>query len=72
MIELESRTEVNVAARAYNTAKTKDDYPTTFPDSGNWKTKVYACSIKGTKPSRYMTWFQAQLAGWVPGAGSSW
>jgi len=39
-----------------------DDYPLTFPDSGNWSTKVYACSVSGNTPSRNMTWFQAQQA----------
>ena len=38
------------------------DFPSTFPDSGHWKTPVYACSVKGNKPSAYMTWFQAQQA----------
>ncbi len=39
-----------------------DDYPSTFPDSGNWTSPVYACSKKGAVPSRMMTWFQAQQA----------
>ena len=37
-----------------------DNYPTTFPDSGYWSTKVYACSVAGAYPSVEMTWFQAQ------------
>ena len=43
-------------------AGTSDDYPSTFPDSGNWTTQVYACSVAGNTPSRMMTWFQAQQA----------
>jgi formylglycine-generating enzyme required for sulfatase activity len=42
---------------------TSDDYDP-FPDNGNWATgqQVYACSLTGVTPSRYMTWFQAQQA----------
>jgi formylglycine-generating enzyme required for sulfatase activity len=43
-------------------AGTTDDYPSTFPDSGNWSAKLYGCSISGVAPSRSMTWFQAQQA----------
>ena len=43
-------------------AGTTDDYPSTFPDSGNWTSKVHACSKSGVVPSRMMTWFQAQQA----------
>ena len=43
-------------------ASPTDDYPSTFPDSGNWLTRVYACSVPGNVPSRMMTWFQAQQA----------
>ncbi|MDD5308317.1 MAG: hypothetical protein PHU25_13430 [Deltaproteobacteria bacterium] len=39
-----------------------DNYPANFPDNGNWSTPVYACSMTGVTPSRYMTWFQAQQA----------
>jgi len=39
-----------------------DDYPQTFPDSGNWTTPIYSCAISGVEPSRSMTWFQAQQA----------
>jgi len=38
------------------------DFPITFPCNGNWSTKVHACSVKGKKPSRVMTWFQAAQA----------
>jgi len=44
-----------------------DDYPTTFPDSGNWSAKLYACSISGVTSSASMTWFQAQQACTLPG-----
>ena len=39
---------------------TTDDYPAGFPDTGNWTTPVYACSIPDVRPSRVVTWFQAQ------------
>jgi formylglycine-generating enzyme required for sulfatase activity len=39
-----------------------DSFPSTFPDNGNWSAPVYACSISGVTPSRYLTWFQAQQA----------
>lgn len=38
------------------------DYPDSFPETGNWTTKLYAISKKGVRPSRYITWFQAQQA----------
>ncbi|MBI5528804.1 MAG: SUMF1/EgtB/PvdO family nonheme iron enzyme [Deltaproteobacteria bacterium] len=34
----------------------------TFPFTGNWTARLYACSKTGVTPSRYMTWFQAQEA----------
>jgi hypothetical protein len=40
----------------------KDDYPATFPDSGAFALPVYACSKAGVRPSRSITWFQAQQA----------
>ncbi|MBN4050311.1 SUMF1/EgtB/PvdO family nonheme iron enzyme [Desulfobulbus sp. AH-315-M07] len=40
----------------------QDNYPVTFPDSGNWTVPLYACSVEGIVPSRMMTWFQAQQA----------
>ena len=43
-------------------ATTTDDYPTGFPDNGNWTTPVYACSVPGVTPSRRITWFQSQQA----------
>ncbi len=39
-----------------------DDYPKTFPDSGNYTTNAYACSKSGVIPSSRMTWFQASVA----------
>ena len=33
-----------------------------FPRSGNWTTKMYACSIKGVKPTTEISWFQAAQA----------
>lgn len=44
----------------YGTAT--DDYPATFPDTGNWTTPLYAASVAGVVPSRFVTWFQAQQA----------
>jgi hypothetical protein len=41
---------------------TTDDYPVTFPDTGNWTTQAFAVSKIGVTPSRYITWFQAQQA----------
>jgi formylglycine-generating enzyme required for sulfatase activity len=39
-----------------------DDYPSDFPDNGNWTRPVYAVSKSGVLPSVGMTWFQAQQA----------
>jgi formylglycine-generating enzyme required for sulfatase activity len=41
-----------------------DDWSTVpgFPVTGNWSTKLFACSKTNVKPSAYMTWFQAQEA----------
>jgi formylglycine-generating enzyme required for sulfatase activity len=51
----------NGAGNAYG--NDADNYPTlTFPYTGNWTQKLYACSRSGLKPSRWMTWFQAQEA----------
>lgn len=36
--------------------------PTTFPGSGNWTSSIYACSVKGFKPSRMVNYFQASQA----------
>lgn len=44
----------------YGTAT--DNYPGTFPDTGNWTTPVYAVSRAGVLPSTSVTWFQAQQA----------
>jgi len=42
--------------------KIVDDFPSSFPDSGNWTTPLYACSKAGVCSSTGMTWFQAQQA----------
>ncbi|MBN1611730.1 MAG: SUMF1/EgtB/PvdO family nonheme iron enzyme [Polyangiaceae bacterium] len=38
------------------------EYPSTFPDNGEYTSPLYALSVSGKKPSTYMTWFQAQAA----------
>jgi formylglycine-generating enzyme required for sulfatase activity len=38
----------------------KDDYPSSFPDNGNWTTPLFAVSVPNAVPSRHVTWFQAQ------------
>lgn len=39
-----------------------DDYPTSFPDNGQWTSRMYAVSRLGSMPSRFVTWFQAHEA----------
>lgn len=39
-----------------------NDYPKWFPRSGAATGTVYACPIKGVRPSAHMTWFQAALS----------
>ena len=39
-----------------------DNYPLSFPDTGNWTTQLYAVSRAGVTPSASITWFQAQQA----------
>jgi hypothetical protein len=39
-----------------------DNYPGTFPDTGNWTTQAFAVSKAGVLPSASLTWFQAQQA----------
>ncbi|MFN7132401.1 MAG: formylglycine-generating enzyme family protein [Myxococcales bacterium] len=39
-----------------------DDYPSTFPDNGQWTQPLYAVSKSGNAPSGYLTWFQAAEA----------
>lgn len=41
---------------------TKDDYPPSFPKSGQWTTPLYAQSRSAVSPSRFLTWFQAAAA----------
>lgn len=60
--------------QAYGTAS--DNYPDSFPDTGQWSVKLYAVSKKGVTPSRAITWFQANAACRVSGkrlpTGSEW
>ncbi|MBI5526631.1 MAG: SUMF1/EgtB/PvdO family nonheme iron enzyme [Deltaproteobacteria bacterium] len=44
----------------YGGPSPSDDYPSTFPDTGNWTVPLFACSKAGVVPSRMLTWFQAQ------------
>lgn len=39
-----------------------DNYPSTFPDNGNYTTPLYAASKAGVRPSANLTWFQAMAA----------
>ena len=39
-----------------------NNYPGEFPDSGNWSTQLFACSVTAVSPARSLTWFQAQQA----------
>ncbi len=39
-----------------------DDYPVTFPDTGEWTAPLYALSKEGVAPSVSITWFQAEEA----------
>jgi hypothetical protein len=42
---------------------TADDYDSAnCPDTGNGCTRVYAVSIPGVSPARFLTWFQAAAA----------
>lgn len=38
------------------------NFPTTFPENGNWTVPLYAASKPGVPPSTFITWFQAQQA----------
>jgi formylglycine-generating enzyme required for sulfatase activity len=38
------------------------EYPSTFPENGQYSTPLYALSVAGVKPSAYLTWFQADAA----------
>jgi hypothetical protein len=38
------------------------EYPTTFPQNGQYTTPIFARSVAGAKPSAYLTWFQADAA----------
>ena len=39
-----------------------DDVAVEFPQTGQLTTPLFACSIRGVMPSRWLTWFQAQAA----------
>jgi hypothetical protein len=39
-----------------------DNYPGTFPNTGNWTVPLYAVSRAGVLPSRFITYFQALQA----------
>jgi predicted nucleic acid-binding protein len=39
-----------------------DDYGTSCPDTGNGCVNLYAVSVAGVTPSRFLTWFQAAAA----------
>jgi formylglycine-generating enzyme required for sulfatase activity len=49
-------------ADPYGSSSGVDDYSAAFPDTGNWSTRYYACSVPGHIPSSYLTWFQAEQA----------
>ena len=38
------------------------DYPATFPIHGSFSASLYACSVYGEMPTRFVSWFQAQAA----------
>lgn len=61
-------------SQPYGTAN--DNYPSTFPDTGQWSVKLYAVSKSGFVPSMYLTWFQANAACRASGkrllTGSEW
>lgn len=38
------------------------DIPASFPDDGDYTTPLFAISVTGVVPSRFMTWFQASEA----------
>jgi len=51
------------AGLAYGAASDNwSNVSSTFPSTGEWTAKLYACSKTGVNPSRYLTWFQAQEA----------
>jgi hypothetical protein len=50
------------AAGAIRRGAAGDDYGAGCPDTGNDCTDVYAVSIPGVIPSRFLTWFQAAAA----------
>jgi hypothetical protein len=52
-----------IAGGAVQRGAQTDDYPAFCPDSGNGcRNQMFAASIPGVVPSRYVTWFQAAAA----------
>lgn len=47
---------------ASTNACTGTEYPSSFPNTGNWTAPLYAVSISGVPPSTCLTWFQAEQA----------
>ena len=37
-------------------------FPASFPENGNWTEPLYAISLAGAAPAKFITWFQAQQA----------
>jgi hypothetical protein len=50
------------AGGAVQRGATTDDYGAGCPDTGNGCVNVYAVSLAGVTPSRFLTWFQATAA----------
>jgi hypothetical protein len=55
-------TLAELQAGAVQRGTANDDYGETCPDTGNGCRDVYAVSIPGVTPSRFITWFQAAAA----------
>jgi len=51
------------AGGAVQRGVSSDDYPAFCPDTGNGcRNQMYALSLRGVQPSRFITWFQAAAA----------
>jgi hypothetical protein len=65
-----------LAGVPYGTFSKGDDFPNSFPDTGQWTSKLYAVSKTGVMPSASLTWFQANEACRASGkrlpTGSEW
>jgi hypothetical protein len=55
-------TLAELQAGAFQRGATSDDYGAGCPDTGNGCVNLYAVSIAGVTPSRFLTWFQAVAA----------